>query len=597
MGHLQNNPLVRAVYLNDKISIKHLFAKTSCEEIRDILFRLVLNSRHECWARNSEKYIVQPFVKSYLATGGDVNIVNDQGLPLITALMRNKSDDISLCLRFKLVCKMLNEHKPRLDYPDKFCPIIAALRTNSPVRGASWINFCNTNIPRQRMYCFIRHLLTIDPNLCQKNNEREWLHYVVRCPDVSVELLELLLPYCDLNKTKTGQTLVYAAIDSIIPFEHSSPRTDMVINKIIPKLLALGCVVENPTSNWPSSLLQASRFAMKTWKKDHWALLTTLIQGGANVNASWPTENPNDEWGVDYRQTPGDTFLHRLLDLQRSDFIGLRFDVFAFKPYINYVIPIAKTLIAMGANINATNYFDLTPLWNAIISTSSWSVVHPVVRMLIQENADMLSKRPSTSDFFEYVDTLVADNVYQWPNSYVTGPHPFNSDDWDRGLLNFRCKGFFGQRTILGTATAMGNIPLIEQLLLSGTNYATRKDINKAKEVVIKMRIRSLPWNRRLKFKTSNDTMLFFNCCNRVYNMLQNYQPRTLRDLARNVIRQTAYGRSPRKMKTFLPPPLIDILTIQELDQIPFIQIEECPMSYSSSSGDEYEQDLNELFV
>ena len=50
-------------------------------------------------------------------------------------------------------------------------------------------------------------------------------------------------------------------------------------------------------------------------------------------------------------------------------------------------------------------------------------------------------------------------------------------------------------------------------------------------------------------------------------------------------------------MKTFLPPPLIDILTIQELDQIPFIQIEECPMSYSSSSGDEYEQDLNELFV
>ena len=78
--------------------------------------------------------------------------------------------------------------------------------------------------------------------------------------------------------------------------------------------------------------------------------------------------------------------------------------------------------------------------------------------------------------------------------------------------------------------------------------------------------------------------------------MLQNYQPSTLRDLARNVIRQTAYGRSPRKMKTFLPRPIIDILTLQELNQIPLIQIKECPMSVSTSSSDEYEQDVNELF-
>ena len=581
------------------MTIKHLFAKTSFEEIRDILFQLVLYSCDDCCITNCEKYIVQPFIESYLATGGDVNIVDNEGLPLITALMRNNSDD--KCLRFELVCKMLKEHKPRLDYLSaQFCPIIAALQSKSPVRAASSINFCNTNVPQQRMFFFIRYLLTIDHNLCQKNNEREWLHYVVRCPDVSVDLLELLLPYCDVNKTKKGQTLIYTAIDGIFPWEHSSHRTNTLVNKIIPKLIASGCVIENPTCNLPSPLLEANRLALRTWKKDHWSLVTRLIQAGADVNASYPEVDYDEEWGVDYWKCPGDTFLHRLLDLQRSDdypyqFGCLRFDVFAFKPYINDVIPIARTLIANGANINATNYFDLTPLWNALISTSSWSVVHPVVRMLIQENADVFSLRPF-SDFFQYVDTLVADNVYQWPNSYVTGPHPFNADDYERQLLKFRCKGFFSQRTMLGTVTAMGNIPLIEQLLLSGAGYATKKDINKAKEVVIKMRIRSLPWNPRLQFKTPNDTMLFLNCCNRVYNMLQNYQPSTLRDLARNVIRQTAYGRSPRKMKTFLPRPIIDILTLQELNQIPLIQIKECPMSVSTSSSDEYEQDVNELF-
>lgn len=123
-----------------------MFAETPLEEVRDILFRLVLNAGGSCWATNSEYYVVQPFVNSYLAAGGDVNIVSKGGLPLITALMCNESDDTSNCARFELVLNAL-QYKPRLDYTNKkFCPIIKALRSQSPVRAASYIYFCERRV-------------------------------------------------------------------------------------------------------------------------------------------------------------------------------------------------------------------------------------------------------------------------------------------------------------------------------------------------------------------------------------------------------------------------------------------------------------------
>ena len=93
-------------------------------------------------------------------------------------------------------------------------------------------------------------------------------------------------------------------------------RTNIMVTEIIPKLLTLGCAVENVMdTSMPSPLLEASRLAMMDARPNHWDLITTLIQGGANVNASWPGGdikiNCNNSY-VDLWETPGDTFFHRL---------------------------------------------------------------------------------------------------------------------------------------------------------------------------------------------------------------------------------------------------------------------------------------------
>ena len=575
-----------------------MFAETPLEEVRDILFRLVLNAGGSCWATNSEYYVVQPFVNSYLAAGGDVNIVSKGGLPLITALMCNESDDTSNCARFELVLNAL-QYKPRLDYTNKkFCPIIKALRSQSPVRAASYIYFCDTKIPWKRMFFFIQHLLTIDPNLRQKNNKRLWLHSLMKCPDVSLDLLELLIPYCDIHCTKNTETLIYNAVCNIRWMKEMDTRTNIMVTEIIPKLLTLGCAVENVMdTSMPSPLLEASRLAMMDARPNHWDLITTLIQGGANVNASWPGGdikiNCNNSY-VDLWETPGDTFFHRLINLQRSDEYGHVFNPFLYNIYVKNVISVAKKLLEYGANINARNCFGLTPLWNAIIATCSCSVVHPVVRMLIQENADVLFLRTPTTDWLKYSETLVAPSVYQWPNTVVRGYDLVYPDTFDLKVIDLCGKGFFEQLTMLGTATSMGNIPLVEILLLAGVRYATKTDADQAKKVVAKLRERCRPWSPMHKFKTENDSIAYYDSCTRVLSMLNNNQPFTLRNLARNVVRQTIYTQSPRVMQNFLPRLLIDILTLKHLDELPLIEIEECSRYYYEGSEDDISESSDE---
>merc|ERR1711963_1114987 len=108
------------------------------------------------------------------------------------------------------------------------------------------------------MFFFIQHLLTIDPNLRQKNNKRLWLHSLMKCPDVSLDLLELLIPYCDIHYTKNTETLIYNAVCNLRWMKEMDTRTNIMVTEIIPKLLTLGCAVENVMdTSMPSPLLEA----------------------------------------------------------------------------------------------------------------------------------------------------------------------------------------------------------------------------------------------------------------------------------------------------------------------------------------------------